>query len=110
MKNLNAEEAELGAWFVRECTALGVECKSPYIVGETLWPAYIPHFGRPVGMVVGSMNVRYPSPEPLYLSLVNPASYCGSNIDLLRETFDDWGWFGPLEKRPAWYAGNQWGS
>lgn len=62
-------------------------------------------------MVVGSINVRYPSPNPLYSSFVNPASY-GSDPkkNLLRDTLDDWGWFGPLENRPAWYTGTPWGA
>ncbi len=60
-------------------------------------------------MVIGSANLEYPSPALLYVSLVNPNMYFGTNQKLLQESLDDWGWFGPPDKRPPWFTGAAWG-
>jgi hypothetical protein len=43
----------------------------------------------------------------LYLSRVSD-DYAVFDADLSKATLDDWGWFGPPERCPAWYTGTAW--
>lgn len=110
MNKLSIEEAALGEWFAGACAELGVDCIPNFCVGNTRWPVYLPKFGGLNGMVVGSLNCNYAKPGLFYCSLVNPASYVGSAREILRETLNDWGWFGSVEDRPTWYSGAVWGA
>lgn len=105
MNDLTPEEAELGEWIAARCTELGIACTPDYRVSDTRWPAYLPNFGGVNGMLVGSMECSYPESGSLYRSLLNPVAYLGTTKETLMEALNDWGWFGSIEDRPAWYNG-----
>ena len=109
MNTLSIEEVELGEWIVNACAELGVNCTPNYCVDGARWPAYLPKFGGANGMVVGSIHCDYAKLETLYFTFVNPSSYLGSKHETLRDTLNDWGWFGSADDRPIWYSGAVWG-
>lgn len=85
------------------CAQLEVECQSDYLVEGTWFPVYLPHFGSPQGMVIGSI-ARERTRTNAYVSLVNPEVYSGPAVPELQKALQDWGWFGPASLCPAWYA------
>ena len=91
---------------------LGVRVIAPYAIGPVSFVAHLPHFGGQRGMVIASLPssdevIAAAKMAGLYLSRVS-GEYAEFDPDLFKETLDDWGWFGPVEDRPAWYSGAAW--
>jgi hypothetical protein len=47
--------------------------------------------------------------QGFYLSRVSE-TYAEFDRDQFAAALDDWGWYGPDERRPAWYTGTAWSS
>jgi hypothetical protein len=73
--------------------------------------AFLPDFGGPHGAVVVALHddERFlrASATHHYVSGLGD-SYREFEPDWFRETLDDWGWYGPTSRRPAWYTGKPW--
>jgi hypothetical protein len=73
--------------------------------------AFLPDFGGPLGAVVVSLadepRCRRARASDSFVSQL-AVSYRTFDEELFRETLDDWGWFGPVDRHPAWYTGKPW--
>jgi hypothetical protein len=99
----------------RAAQDLGIEIEAPFRLtlpnGEVLCvAALVKHFGSPRGMVV---NADYSVISPYTEALKEDGfGYCGNlsvplasyDRDSLIEVLADWGWSGPLDKRPPWLS------
>lgn len=74
--------------------------------------AFLPDFGSPRGMVLGlttppefktdAVLIKCAKKRKLFYSFINPAIYSTYDEKRFKEVLTDWGFFGPIEKRPAW--------
>ena len=96
---------------------LGFEFTTPFTVivdGQPFtYLGLVHNFGGAKGTLVGTMSwgtglEDHPTPEGFYLSLLNPSSYITFERENFIDTLDDWGWFGPEDKKPSWYTGKPW--
>jgi len=79
--------------------------------------AFLPDFGGPNGMVILSMDLPEVKPDQnlaslakrdgLYFSFLNVSVFANKAVpdEVFKEVLEDWGYFGPLDRRPKWYAG-----
>jgi hypothetical protein len=100
------------AW--REAAAqLGIEVVAPFEVAGVSFAAYLPDFGGPQRMVISGLtssaedDAAAASEAGLYLSRVSDA-YAEFDRSQFQAALDDWGWYGPAEKRSGWYTGAAW--
>jgi hypothetical protein len=94
-------------------TNLGIAVVAPFEVAGVSFAAYLPDFGGPRGMVITGLpsteeEAVTASDAGLYLSRVSDV-YAEFDRSQFQAALDDWGWYGPAEKRPGWYAGTAWG-
>jgi len=67
---------------------------------------FLPDFGGPSGITFVSFARRIqPANVGLYGSVLFEI-YRKYERSLFIETLEDWGWFGPADGRPGWYAGH----
>jgi hypothetical protein len=43
-----------------------------------------------------------------FVSRINVVAYSEYDRTSFADTLNDWGWFGPRDKTPAWYTGRPW--
>ena len=95
---------------------LGIEVVAPYEFHGARQihqcVAYLPHFGRPKGIVLQGYGP--PDYEPhgtlsddaksagLYCSIINVEVYKDFDREKFIEALADWGFYGDPEQRPAW--------
>ena len=103
---MEANEYALRDWMMAAFGQFGVDCIADFHVQGQWFPIHLPHFGGPQGMVVAGLGRKRVDVRPYYLSLVNADLYCSAQYSSLCEALNDWGWFGPLDRRPAWFAGH----
>jgi hypothetical protein len=117
MMNNEISESAVKVW-KKFCDKLGVEIIAPYTL-ETQGHlinclAFLPNFGGPRGMIVGSMNLPEVTTDPqlikiaqekgLFYSFINTKAFTTTEIDetIFKATLADWGYYGPLKRRPRW--------
>jgi len=103
--------------FLRLAKQLGVRVESPFFVpsAEKLvrFDAFLPDFGGNNGIVIIFDDMNN------FAELLQVASVAGfsfSNLNgeastsesSVKETLDDWGFYGPERFRPEWYTGKPW--
>jgi hypothetical protein len=92
---------------------LGFRVESPFVLNESKkCVARLPDFGGPGGMVIGAIfPPKYLPIESLhleaatagyYVSYVNAETYSAFEALQFQEALNDWGYFGPPEKKPGW--------
>lgn len=91
---------------------LGIRVTAPYEVASVSYTAFLPDFGGERGAVVARLSssdgaVAAAEVAGPYLSRVSD-DYALFDAGLFKATLDDWGWFGPPERRPACYTGRAW--
>jgi hypothetical protein len=108
------DRAMIRAWLAAG-RYLGVRVVAPYKLrlpdGKAVEvEAFLPDFGGPHGTVVVPLHDERFERAPAthhYVSGLGD-SYREFEPDWFRETLDDWGWYGPRSRRPAWYTGKAW--
>lgn len=107
-------------WRIR-CHEWGIEINAPFVLNIGNEPfaciAFLPHFGGPKGMVIAPMDLPAFSSDDrvfvvarksgLFCSFVNVNAFMRDAVpdDLFKEALNDWGYYGPSEKRPKWFTG-----
>lgn len=103
--------------FLRLATQLGVRVVSPFFVpnAEKLvrFDAFLPDFGGNNGIVIIFDKMDNFAE---FLNVARAAGFYFSNLNgeastsesSVKETLDDWGFYGPDSMRPAWYTGKPW--
>ena len=105
----------VAAW--REAASrLGVRVLAPHSVeladGAVLVvEAFLPDFGGPRGAVAVALDDKERCERATqtnrFVSQL-ASSYRRFDIELFRDTLNDWQWFGPADARPHWYSGKAW--
>jgi hypothetical protein len=92
------------AW--REAAAqLGIEVVAPFEVAGVSFPAYLPDFGGPQGMVITGLTssaegeAAAASEAGVYLSRVSDG-YAEFDCGQFQAALDDWGWYGAGREAP----------
>lgn len=108
-----------GTHFVAILRELGVRVETPWTLlageREVEVDAYLPDFGGPRGTVMTLGDMR---DFDMLSELSREAGvYCSSlNADAetseesVQETLNDWGYYGPPDRKPGWYTGAAWGT
>jgi hypothetical protein len=92
---------------------LGFEFVAPYTFVDGDGRTYscsglLVHFGGPKGTLIVSQYDLDPDIDDVgaelgyYTSALNPLHYEKYDRRLFMETLIDWGWYGPIERRPPW--------
>jgi hypothetical protein len=80
-------------------------------VRET-FEVYLPDFGGPKGAVLGQIrsgeSVRESRKQSGYYGSDLSETYRKYDRQLFIDTLDDLKWFGPENRKPAWYSGKNW--
>jgi hypothetical protein len=88
---------------------LYIEIEAPFIYKDNIFPLMIKYFGTENGTLIQDMNeckdLKSIDIIGYYFSALNPICYEKYNNEQFIDTLEDWGWFGPEEKRPSWYNG-----
>jgi hypothetical protein len=71
---------------------------------------YLPDFGAPSGTL---LTCRFDSDEvdeaaeetDFFISALSPRTYEPYRREVFVEALNDWGWFGPRDSAPPWFAG-----
>ena len=103
--------------FLRLVRELGVRVESPFAVlnadANVEFEAYLPDFGGKRGMVLSINDMRgfddlgdLARAAGLYYSSLNATA--PTSEQSVKDTLDDWGYFGPEDRRPDWYTGKPW--
>ena len=114
-------EAKVVAAWHQAAADLGIQFTSPFTVTlsdgrvvESL--GLVHHFGRSVGTTISvlsepsSKKVRLKADEDYFPSILGSGYACYVRDDFI-ETLSDWGYFGPVASRPAWYSpASHWGA
>jgi len=107
-------DEEMSAAWREAGRQLGVRVIAPHVLrlpdGTTVdVEVFLPDFGGPRGAVgvADDARCRRAQGSGHFRSRLHE-SYRTFDAGLFRDTLDDWGWFGPLDRRPAWYTGNPW--
>ena len=114
-------EAKVVAVWHQAAADLGIQFTSPFTViladgrvVESL--GLVHHFGRRVGTTISvagepsSEKVRLKADEDYFTSILG-RGYARYVRDDFIETLNDWGYFGPVASRPAWYSpASHWGA
>jgi hypothetical protein len=92
---------------------LGIAAVAPFEVAGVTFAAYLPDFGGPRDMVITGLasteaEAVAASRAGLYLSRASDV-YAEFDRSQFQAALDDWGWYGPDDKCPGWYAGTAWG-
>jgi hypothetical protein len=107
--------AMIAAWLTA-ARELGVEVLAPHTLvlpnGATVEvEAFLPHFGSPNGAAAVALRddhrCKLASNSRHFISHL-AESYRAFERGRFQETLDDWGWYGPVARRPAWYSGKSW--
>jgi hypothetical protein len=111
------------AW-IKAAKELGIRVEAPYVIkdkqGHSLeFIAYVPDFGgskgavliaaTPPGLRYDHKAVACAKQHRFYYSILNSEAYSEFDRDDFIATLDDWGYFGPPERKPVWYTGKYWG-
>jgi hypothetical protein len=103
------------AWLVAS-RELGIEVLAPHRIrladgGMLDVEAFLPGFGGPTGTIALTLDAKDRSARAAtteyFVSRLAP-SYRTFDVQLFRDTLNDWGWFGSERQRPAWYTGKPW--
>ncbi|MGA2542896.1 MAG: hypothetical protein ABSG78_15205 [Verrucomicrobiota bacterium] len=105
----------------KACQKLGVKVAAPYPVkvedGNLTCIAYLPHFGKPKGMIIAAMDLpkigpdrrlsRFAEEEGLFCSHVNATPFATTDVGetVFKEALEDWGYYGPASQCPSWFNG-----
>jgi hypothetical protein len=98
---------------------LGVKVVAPYSLAagdESLnCLAFLQDFGGPKGMIVAALVLpEFKANAPLleaarkrgfFCSSVSPLGWVGYDEARFKEALEDWGYYGPADKCPAWFNG-----
>lgn len=106
-----------GEHFIGILRELGVEVVSPFVVvldGQPVrFDAYLPHYGSEKGVVfMLDMKQRLAQQSKAanfygyFQSFLNADAE--TSLTHVKDTLDDWGYFGPEHLRPSWYTGKPW--
>jgi hypothetical protein len=73
--------------------------------------AFLPDFGGPRGAVAVALDnderCDRATRANCFVSRL-ASSYRRFDVELFRDTLNDWQWFGPAADRPGWYSGKSW--
>ena len=94
---------------------LGIDVEAPYVressAGTTTFVAFLPDFGGPSGLVLGvrggddgDLPSHVAEDEGLVYAEVGEA-FATYDDELFRDALNEWGWHGPKDGAPDWYAG-----
>lgn len=95
---------------------LGVKVIAPYSLtagGKSLnCLAFLQDFGGPKGMVIAALTSPALLSDPhlreaarqkgLFCSSIDPRGWVRYDETAFKEALEDWGYFGPANRRPAW--------
>jgi len=106
------ESKVVAAW--KEASVdLGFQFTSPIVVtlpdgSRQEYLGLVHHFGRRVGTLISvlyepSERFDHSTNDDYYWSILGPG-YGQYKRDDFIETLNDWGYFGPVDRRPDWYA------
>ncbi len=101
------------------CRKLGVRAFAPSAAGDLPLGclAFLPDFGGPNGMLVGAMDLpgvkpsgpleHFAKQKGLFCSFVNASGFATGNVAeaVFIDALQDWGYYGPADKCPAWFKG-----
>ena len=116
---MGADEAERieEAW-LEASGRLHIEVEAGYVLdrdlGSTTFLLYLPDFGGPNGVVVMEMGhgegnlpaLLARDAELVYAEL--PGTFTRFESERFQEALNEWGWYGPPEDAPPWFAGHVW--
>jgi hypothetical protein len=109
-------DSEMIAAWRAAARELGIEVLAPHTVtlpgGVAVEvEAFLPDFGGPNGAVAVALaddeRFRLLAGTRHIVSRLAD-HYRGFERKLFQATLDDWGWFGPTARRPAWFTGKPW--
>jgi hypothetical protein len=109
-------DGEMIAAWLRAARELDVEVVAPHTLvvpsGAIVEiEAFLPHFGGPKGTAAVALHddqrCKLAANTGPFISLL-AESYRAFERSRFQETLDDWGWYGPTARRPAWYSGKSW--
>lgn len=103
------------AWRIAS-SHLGIKIVSPYTIEldrkSADCIAFLPDFGSSQGMVIGitlkpdfrtdPVLIECAKGRELFYSFINAETYAKYEDTRFKDTLADWGFFGPIEKRPTW--------
>ncbi len=95
---------------------LDIEVTAPFTLRAGVKPvhcvAFLPHFGSPRGVVVGAAEppgfdtdpelVKQAEKAGFFYSFINTEIFTDYDERRFKETLKDWGFFGPMARRPHW--------
>jgi hypothetical protein len=103
------------------CDRFNVRIVAPYMLevegDSAMCIAFLSDFGGPNGMVIGAMDLPQVGTDQhlgnlakrkgLYCSFVNASAFARGGVDekVFKEALEDWGYYGPQDKCPAWFSG-----
>ena len=112
----NASEA-----WVKAAEELGFVLTAPFSIevdgGSVMRIAFLPHFGGPKGMIIAALDpqssidqriVQFSRQNGLFYSFVS-LNYGNYERPKFIEALEDWGYYGPQDKCPAWFNGGKGG-
>lgn len=93
---------------------LGFEIKIPFHFNSKIFDGHLPHFGSSNGMVFHIQDFSAKTDvdrtisielqkEEIYQSVIGYSTYRKYERDIFTEALIDWGYHGPVEKKPSWY-------
>ncbi len=107
------------------CERLQVKIVAPYILEiereSVVCIAFLPDFGGQNGIVIGAMDLPRVGTDQhlenlvkrkgLCYSFVNAPAFARADVDdkVFKEALEDWGYYGPHDKCPAWFKGSKGG-
>ena len=109
-------DGEMSAAWLTAARELGIEVVAPHTLilpgGATIdVEAFLPDFGGPKGAVAVALQdvqrCKLAAKSQHFVSHL-AESYQVFERSRFQGTLDDWGWYGPTARRPAWYSGKSW--
>jgi hypothetical protein len=109
-------DSEMIAAWLTAPRELSVEVVAPRTLvlpggGTVEVEAFLPDFGGPNGTAVVALQddrrCKLAANTRHFTSQLADG-YRAFERSRFQETLDDWGWYGPAARRPAWYSGKSW--
>jgi len=108
------EEKVASAWRIAAAELTLRVSSPPPMLGDHQFVVVLRDFGSPAGTLIAVLGEpsehATPPEDPHFFASILSDSYAGYKRRLFIDTLDDWGYFGPSRRRPAWYSGTNWTS